>query len=159
MAIARVEEGEVFTDDDVGLLLELVGLDTVSPLESGHLPPAMSEAQTRLAATAAEIGFVVLHHEPVTRSYLESFEPPAAVTEALRDLGDDFLRSQPNMVLQRGSAGRGPVVMFNVHLDTVGPHLSGTMKGARIFGRGAVDAKGPAVALFAGIRAGSRRGS
>ena len=43
--------------------------------------------------------------------------------------------------------------MFNVHLDTVAGHVPPAFDGRRFTGRGAVDAKGPAVALLAGLRA------
>ncbi|HYR64203.1 MAG TPA: M20/M25/M40 family metallo-hydrolase [Actinomycetota bacterium] len=42
--------------------------------------------------------------------------------------------------------------MFNVHLDTVAGGASPSIDGGRFLGRGAIDAKGPAVALLAGIR-------
>src|SRR5712692_8801428 len=43
-------------------------------------------------------------------------------------------------------------VMFNVHLDTVAGGASPSFDGGRFLGRGAIDAKGPAVALLAGMR-------
>ena len=43
--------------------------------------------------------------------------------------------------------------MFNVHLDTVAGLEPVRLDGGRLYGRGAIDAKGPAVALLAGIRA------
>ena len=43
--------------------------------------------------------------------------------------------------------------MFNVHLDTVAGLESVRVDGDRVYGRGAIDAKGPAVALLAGVRA------
>jgi len=43
--------------------------------------------------------------------------------------------------------------MFNVHLDTVAGAQPAGFDGACFTGRGAIDAKGPAVALLAGVRA------
>ncbi|WP_198407134.1 M20/M25/M40 family metallo-hydrolase [Nocardia terpenica] len=43
-------------------------------------------------------------------------------------------------------------LMFNVHLDTVADLPVPEVNGSRISGRGAIDAKGPAVALLAGLR-------
>ncbi|MFD7711406.1 M20/M25/M40 family metallo-hydrolase [Streptomyces sp. NPDC059786] len=48
---------------------------------------------------------------------------------------------------------RVPTVMFNVHLDTVAGAEPVGFDGTRFTGRGAIDAKGPAVALLAGVRA------
>jgi acetylornithine deacetylase/succinyl-diaminopimelate desuccinylase-like protein len=65
-----------------------------------------------------------------------------------------FLSSQPNLVLRLGPAlPRRATVMFNVHLDTVAGWEPPRFDGARFHGRGAIDAKGPAVALLAGLRA------
>ncbi|MYV66529.1 M20/M25/M40 family metallo-hydrolase, partial [Streptomyces sp. SID2131] len=51
---------------------------------------------------------------------------------------------------------RERTVMFNVHLDTVAGGEPPAFDGARFTGRGAVDAKGPAVALLAGVAAAVR---
>jgi acetylornithine deacetylase/succinyl-diaminopimelate desuccinylase-like protein len=65
-----------------------------------------------------------------------------------------FLESQPSLVLRLGPRRpRASTLMFNVHLDTVAGHEPVSFDGRRFRGRGAIDAKGPAVALLAGIRA------
>jgi LysW-gamma-L-lysine carboxypeptidase len=44
--------------------------------------------------------------------------------------------------------GGGPVIMLLSHLDTVGPVLPTRRDAARLYGRGAVDAKGPLAAMI-----------
>jgi acetylornithine deacetylase/succinyl-diaminopimelate desuccinylase-like protein len=76
---------------------------------------------------------------------------PAAVRSAAAD--PRFLDCQPNLVLRLGDpAPHARTVMFNAHLDTVAGVEPVGFDGSRFTGRGAIDAKGPAVALLAGIR-------
>jgi acetylornithine deacetylase/succinyl-diaminopimelate desuccinylase-like protein len=131
------------------LLLDLLRLPTAGPLEPGP-PPRLWEAQRRYADAAGGLGFEVVHHAPCDRDVLARADVPVLVREAAgRSPG--FLDVQPNLVLR---AGRGaPTVMFNVHLDTVGGVEPVAFDGRRFTGRGAIDAKGPAVALLAGVGA------
>lgn len=70
------------------------------------------------------------------------------------DADPGFLAAQPSLLLRMGpELPRSRTVMFNVHLDTVAGDEPVRFTGRRFHGRGAVDAKGPAVALLAGIRA------
>ncbi|GLZ36438.1 M20/M25/M40 family metallo-hydrolase [Actinokineospora sp. NBRC 105648] len=134
------------TEADVALLLRLIDLPTAGPLE-GPGPVWLWAAQTAYAEAAH--GFDVVHHAPAEPSELDLPSVPEAVRDAARD--PDFLAAQPNLVLRLGPAD-APTVMFNVHLDTVAGHEPASCDGAVVRGRGAVDAKGPAVALLAGIR-------
>jgi acetylornithine deacetylase/succinyl-diaminopimelate desuccinylase-like protein len=140
---------------DHELLLDLLRLPTAGPLETGaDLPePELWAAQRRYAERAAAIGFTVLHHAPASPEDTEADGVPLAVREAVAaDPG--FLACQPSLVLQLGVAHpRERTVMFNVHLDTVAGIEPVAFDGRRFTGRGAVDAKGPAVGLLAGVRA------
>lgn len=137
-----------FTDDDCALLLDLLATPTVSPLETTD-PPQLWEAQRRYARAAEGLGFQVLHHGPPDPRALDRDDVP----EAVRRAGPGFLDSQPSLLLRLGpELPRSQTVMFNVHLDTVaGPEPVG-LRAGRFTGRGAIDAKGPAVALLSGIR-------
>ncbi len=65
-----------------------------------------------------------------------------------------FLDGKRFNVLARPAAGRGePLVVFCTHLDTVPPWFGPRRECGAIFGRGACDAKGPALAM---IEAGKR---
>lgn len=141
-------------DGDRRLLMDLLGLPTAGPLETGPAgpPPRLWEAQRAYAAAAAGFGMTVVQHDaPDTRSLpLDCL--PSAVREAAGHPG--FLDCQPSLVLRLGPVlPRRATVMCNVHLDTVAGWWPARFDGRRFHGRGAIDAKGPAVALLAGIRA------
>ncbi|GAA1964508.1 M20/M25/M40 family metallo-hydrolase [Kitasatospora viridis] len=144
---------EPLTTADGHLLLELLALPTAGPLEGGT--PRLWEAQRVYAAAAAPLGFTVARHAAPDRAWAELPDVPLPVRGAAADPG--FLTEQPSLLLRLGRPGtpRERTVMFNVHLDTVAglePVRHDPATGT-FHGRGAVDAKGPAVALLAGIRA------
>ncbi|WP_414942747.1 M20/M25/M40 family metallo-hydrolase [Amycolatopsis sp. cmx-11-51] len=132
--------------EDHDLLLRLLDLPTAGPLEtSGEV--RLWDAMRVYAEAAAGIGFGTVHLAAPAPSVLDR----PGVPDAVRDAGPDFLACQPSLVLRIGPAA--PAVMFNVHLDTVAPFEPAGFDGRRFTGRGAIDAKGPAVALLAGVRA------
>ena len=154
-ALRRVPESAArLTEDDRALLLHLLDLPTAGPLETGGGQPVrLWEAQRAYAEAAGELGFEVVRHAPADRSCLTGDDVPRAVQESAAIL-PDFLDSQPSLVLRLGPRlARRSTVMFNVHLDTVEGQETGRFDGGRFHGRGAIDAKGPAVGLLAGIRA------
>lgn len=132
------------TDRD--LLLRLLELPTAGPLETSA-EVFLWEAMHEFAEAGTETGLRVVHLAAAGPSVLTA----PGVPEELRERGPDFLACQPNLVLRLGPAE--PAVMFNVHLDTVAPFERAGFDGTRFHGRGAIDAKGPAVAMLAGIRA------
>lgn len=139
---------------DHRLLVELIGLPTAGWLETrGAAPDRVAEAQLRYADAARELGFVVDSHEPADPATLTGDAIPEAVRHAVATV-PGFLDRQPSLVLRLGSElPAADTVMFNVHLDTVAGDTTAGYDGERFTGRGAIDAKGPAVALLAGIRA------
>ncbi len=146
----------LLTAADRALLLELLRLPTAGPLETGAdgPRPALWQAQRSYAAAAAELGFRVVHHASAAPECADRADVPLSVRQAVL-AQPDFLTDQPSLVLSLGSDGapRSRTVMFNVHLDTVAGVEPVSFDGSRFRGRGAVDAKGPAVALLAGLRA------
>ncbi|POX49336.1 peptidase M20 [Streptomyces sp. Ru71] len=144
----------MFTDDDHQLLLDLLNLPSVNPLEAGpdDPPSRLPDLLGRYAAAAADAGFRTVRLSPAPPGCLERPAVPATVRAAARD--PRFLAGQPSLLLRLGpERDRADTVMFNVHLDTVAGHEPPAFDGSRFTGRGAVDAKGPAVALLAGLRA------
>lgn len=139
-------------DTDRDLLLRLLELPTAGPLEAGpDAPVRLWAAQHEYARAAAAFGMTVVHHAPVTAAALARDDVPLAVRRAATTPG--FLDAQPSLVLRLGPAlPVSATVMFNVHLDTVSGHEPAGFDGTRFTGRGAIDAKGPAVALLAGVR-------
>ncbi|MDT0461874.1 M20/M25/M40 family metallo-hydrolase [Streptomyces gibsoniae] len=140
---------------DHELLLDLLRLPTAGPLETGtgSTGPQLWAAQRRYAQAAEALGFTAVHHAPARPEDVAADGVPLPVREAVAaDPG--FLGCQPSLVLRLGTAHpRSRTVMFNVHLDTVSGSEPVAFDGRRFTGRGAVDAKGPAVGLIAGVRA------
>ncbi|MGZ0204097.1 M20/M25/M40 family metallo-hydrolase [Streptomyces sp. RM1] len=144
----------LFTDRHRELLLDLLRLPSVNPLEAGpeDPPSRLPEALARYAAAAARAGFRTIGLAAPHASCLDRPDVPTTVRAAARD--PRFLAGQPSLLLRLGPhRPRADTVMFNVHLDTVAGHTPPVFDDARFTGRGAVDAKGPAVALLAGLEA------
>lgn len=140
-----------FDDAHADLLLALLRTPTVTPMETGE-PAPIAQAQQAYAAHARMLGFEVELHEAPPASALERAGVPAGVHEVAERMGDAFLASQPNLVLRLGPRrSRERTLMLNAHVDTVGGELPVGLRAGRFRGRGAVDMKGPAVALLAGV--------
>ncbi|MBD0710639.1 MULTISPECIES: M20/M25/M40 family metallo-hydrolase [unclassified Streptomyces] len=137
---------------DVGLLLHLLHTPTAGPLETGPGAPHLLTAALRSYATAAaRIGFETVSLRAPDPAEVLRDDTPRPVRRAVA-ADPAFLASQPSLLLRLGpELPRERTVMFNVHLDTVAGGAPPTCDGTRVYGRGAVDAKGPAVALLAGI--------
>lgn len=150
--------GTRFVEGDRTLLLDLLRIPTAGPLEAGpEDPPArLWEAQHAFLDAATHLGLVPVHHAAAKPEELHRDDVPVCVRRAV-DATPGFLDSQPSLVLRLGPPlRRDATVMFNVHLDTVAGMEPVRFAGERFFGRGAIDAKGPAVALLAGIRSALR---
>jgi acetylornithine deacetylase/succinyl-diaminopimelate desuccinylase-like protein len=143
----------VLSPADHDLLLELLRIPTVAPLEAAGEDTDLPAAQRLFAEAAAAAGFATVHHAAPDPGILDRDDVPSIVRERAGEPG--FLAAQPSLVLRRGPAG-APAVMFNVHLDTVAGAEPVGFDGVRFTGRGAIDAKGPAVAMLAGVRAARR---
>ena len=138
--------------EDIGFLLDLMRVPTVSPLEGGD-PEATARAQELLVAGAVARGFKVLAHAAPPAAALEGPEVPLPVREFFA-ADPALLRSQPSVVLALGeAASERRRLVINFHIDTVGPHLEPRLADGTLWGRGAVDAKGPGVAALAGVAA------
>ncbi|MFV0138024.1 M20/M25/M40 family metallo-hydrolase [Streptomyces sp. HMX87] len=140
--------------DDHELLLTLLRTPTVGPLEAGpdDGPAQLWQAQRAYACAAGAVGMRVVHHAAPSAESVRRGDVPSVVRLASDDSG--FLAGQPSLVLRLGpDLPPESTVMFNVHLDTVSGLEPVRFDGSRFTGRGAVDAKGPAVALLAGVRA------
>jgi acetylornithine deacetylase/succinyl-diaminopimelate desuccinylase-like protein len=134
------------------LLLRLLDMPTAGPLEDADGAPMLWEAQRAYAEAAAELGFTTVHHAAADPEMLQRSGVPAAVEQAVSDI-PGFLDCQPSLVLRLGpELPAENTVMFNVHMDTVAGGDPPSFDGATFHGRGAIDAKGPAVGLLCGIR-------
>jgi acetylornithine deacetylase/succinyl-diaminopimelate desuccinylase-like protein len=145
---------ELLRDADHALLSRLLCMPTAGPLETGPDGPVAQlwAAQHAYAEAAAELGLVPVHHAPAALADACRDDVPVPVRAAARD--PRFLAAQPSLVLRLGpELPQAATVMCNVHLDTVAGDQPVGVQNGRFFGRGAIDAKGPAVALLAGLRA------
>lgn len=140
-----------WTAADETLLLDLLRVDTVTPMESGR-PGELAAAQRRYAAAGVAAGLRVRRLEPPPATSLDATEVPERVRAVAGELGPAFLTAQPNLVLAAGRPERSRTIAFNFHMDTVGGEVPVRRDGDLLFGRGAVDDKGPGVALLAGVR-------
>jgi acetylornithine deacetylase/succinyl-diaminopimelate desuccinylase-like protein len=141
-----------FTPADQDLLMRLLLLPTAGPLEpEAGSPPQLWQAQRAYAQAAAGLGLKVVHHAAPRPEDVTGDDIPLAVRRAIAGI-PGFLDCQPSLVLRLGPPA-DTTVMFNVHLDTVAGGPAPSFGDGRFAGRGAIDAKGPAVALLAGLRA------
>lgn len=140
------------TAAEIDLLLEILSISTVTPLETRQ-PALIEEAQCLFAAYAGELGMSTVSHAPPQASSLEGVDVPAHVRELHAEIGEEYLDCQPNLVLRLGpERALQHTVAINVHIDTVGDAPRLRREGDRIWGRGAIDMKGPAVAVLSAIR-------
>lgn len=72
----------------------------------------------------------------------------AFLAEAMRGMGLAARQDEVGNVIGDVGTGDGPTIMLLSHLDTVGPVLPASRDGERLYGRGAVDAKGPLAAMI-----------
>ncbi|ATX77054.1 M20/M25/M40 family metallo-hydrolase [Reinekea forsetii] len=137
----------VLTPSYQELLLRLLEIDTVSPMETGTLSD-LSKANMEFTQAAVALGFEVVT-EVIGQ---DSNKLPASVRRKVQEVGAPFFPNQPSMVLGLGDwRNRERTIMFNFHMDTVGPVLPVKQTTDRIEGRGVVDNKGPGVAVLAAI--------
>ncbi|WP_274558689.1 M20/M25/M40 family metallo-hydrolase [Streptomyces spiramyceticus] len=147
------EPATTLTRDDLGWLTELMDVDSVSPLEGGPLDGA-ARAQRVFVAGAEARGFKAVLHEAPQPELLERPEVPAPVREAARRDLAGFLAGQPSAVVALGAPQpEERRLVINFHMDTVGPHVAPRLDGRVLYGRGAVDDKGPGIAALAGVAA------
>src|SRR5690242_18343801 len=109
----------IFSKDWKDLLLKLLETDTQSPLETGR-PSQIDQAQEIVAGQASKHGFDVVHFEPPSESDLEAEHVPLVVKDAVAQMGEAFIRSQPNLVLRAGTEQPPErTIVVNFHIDTV----------------------------------------
>lgn len=130
-------------------LLALMAIDTVTPMETG-MAAAIGEANAAFADAARRVGMEIVFDGP---GELPSDMPVPVMVARRAAAQADFLVSQPHMVLSWGNGPAEKTVMFNFHMDTVSPHLPVKSEDGVLYGRGAVDNKGPAVAILAALAA------
>lgn len=75
------------------------------------------------------------------------------LTASMADLGFRARRDEVGNVIGDIGTGDGPVIMLLSHMDTVGPVLPARRDSERLYGRGAVDAKGPLATMISAASA------
>ncbi|WP_199809473.1 M20/M25/M40 family metallo-hydrolase [Streptomyces sp. NRRL S-920] len=142
-----------FTGRDLDWLMELMRQDTVSPFEGGD-PMGIVRAQSVFVAGAARRGLALRQLSSPPPDFLHQPGVPAQVHAALAEAPERFLDAQPSVVVGMGDP-QPPErrLVFNFHMDTVGPHVPPRLDARTLHGRGAVDDKGPGVAALLGVAA------
>lgn len=144
---------------DIAALLELLRVDTVSPVEErrfSDLPTAQRLVADFFAARVPWLRSVGLIVPPP--AVLDDPLTPAPVRAAAEELGvEAFLGNQPSQVFTAGREERDRRLVLNIHLDTVGGVVPVALDDGRISGRGAVDVKGALVAVACGLADAVRR--
>jgi len=102
------------------------------------------------------------HHDSRPASEANEEKVADLVGAELSDMGLDHRREYPQphrpvLIAEVGEA-RGPVLMLNAHMDTVGTAgletpFSGEIRGGRLYGRGATDTKSSVAAMVGALKA------
>ncbi len=125
----------------ISTLIALININT-SPPEAGAAPAQIERAQDIYAILAEGLGMRTIFSSQNTSSTRIN-------TKAC------WLLNQPHRVLEIGRGDVQHTLMFNFHMDTLGPYLAARLEagehGKILIGRGTSDAKGPAVALLAAL--------
>ncbi|HDS0919416.1 TPA: M20/M25/M40 family metallo-hydrolase [Pseudomonas putida] len=137
----------LFTPEYVAKLEALLNIDTVTPMETGE-PSSIAQANACFSQWAQQIGMREVFNGAGALPAAE--QVPVPVQRRMAGM-PGFLESQPHLVLEVGEGVAPHTVMFNFHMDTVSPHLPVRVDGTCVHGRGAVDNKGPGLALLAAL--------
>lgn len=143
--------GDLLSPADLSWLVDLVSLDTVSPMEGG------AARQYVAAVDLVESGALARGYRTVARIHPrpEDLDHPLVPAEVRRCAREDpalLVERQPSLVLAIGRTDDpARTIVLNFHLDTVAPHVLPTLDSGVLRGRGAVDAKGPGVAVLVGV--------
>ncbi|WDE08988.1 M20/M25/M40 family metallo-hydrolase [Thalassomonas viridans] len=144
-------EANAFNPSYQHFLLELLNINTVSPMETGQ-SSELWQANRRYQALAQSIGFETVSFAAPDPEALITEDTPQSILQRAQEMGDDFYAQQANLLLQLGtSQAHNKKLVFNFHMDTVAPHLPVVVQNDLIKGRGVADAKGLGVAILAGI--------
>lgn len=109
----------LFTDRYVQRLVQLLEIDTVTPMES-HQASQIAHANAVFADWAASLGMRVVFAGPGEVRAHDDYVTPRTV-ERLCHAHEDFLDWQPHTVLEIGHGPKHRTLMFNFHMDTVSP--------------------------------------
>ena len=139
----------LFDERFVEALLALMEIDTVTPMEGGS---ATEHERANLAylALAESIGMRAVFTGAGRLPDHPDANIPVMIERRMASR-TDFLACQPHLELEIGNSAAENTLMFNFHMDTVSPHLPCGMHNGVLSGRGAVDNKGPGIALLAAL--------
>ena len=145
------DERQRITQEALELCRLLVRTNTVNPYSGDPNSGGEAAGQILIHSWLAETG-----------ASITQFEPPADIYARMGVSGpkDRSFEGRPNLVAEWVfGSGRGPRLILQGHMDTVGTQemiidpFSGSIKDGRIWGRGASDMKGGMAAGIAAVRA------
>lgn len=139
----------------VQICQELIRINTTNPYSGDDQPGDEAAGQDFIEPLLREVG-----------ARTHRFDPPADIYERMGVIGPRGRRfdGRPNLVAEWVfGSGRGPRILLQGHIDTVGVRnmqidpFSGHIENGQIWGRGASDMKGAMGATIAALRAVARR--
>jgi len=148
---------EPFGPAELDWLLDLMAVPSVSPFEGGKAELTRDAQQVFLDGALAR-GFGQVLYAGPPAAFLDRPDVPVPVRERVAADPEGFVAAQPSAVVRMGRpTGPENRLIVNFHVDTVGPHIDPRVErrvgGDVLYGRGAVDDKGPGIAAAAGIAA------
>lgn len=138
----------LFSEKYVQRLTKLLSIDTVTPMETSSAS-CIAQANDLFIGWATSLGMELVFCGPGNITCGDPMVPKKVNELCLAN--PDFLAWQPHAVLAVGNGSKERTLMFNFHMDTVSPHLPAYQQDDCVYGRGAVDNKGPGLAVLAAI--------
>jgi acetylornithine deacetylase/succinyl-diaminopimelate desuccinylase-like protein len=135
------------------VLLDLLALETVTPMEQPDGSSEIEAAFDLLECSAHALGPIRVERLAGSLDGMNPALVPVPVQTRMVAQSAEFFTRQPNMAIRLGAEKPAQQLLFNVHIDTVGPHLPVEFRDGVYHGRGVADAKGPGMAMLAGLEA------
>ncbi len=154
-AIQSMARIAAFRQELADLLLELCRIDTTPRADVGDLAAAERAVFDRIERALAQIGHVRFRRPGISTA-IEGhpfYSQPYYTRSKARPLGlgaGEAYVGRSNLVVEVDGPGAG--VAMNAHVDVVKPYIPPRIEGGTLYGRGACDDKGPAVAMIGAMK-------
>jgi acetylornithine deacetylase/succinyl-diaminopimelate desuccinylase-like protein len=152
-SIDQLAANAAFRDFITTSLVELCAVDTTAREDVDGFARAEAEAFDRIERCLTSLGLRELRLErapiaPGIRNH-PFFSKPYYTSRPIEQVYQNRFNLLVRIDGDKAAAGG---VAFNVHIDTVRPHIPPRVENGIVYGRGACDDKGPLVSLLAAIK-------